>query len=144
MVSSPELDRLIEKGRQQGQLDIDDIRQALPIDRMEVGELSEVIARLEETGISVEIDAALLSSRRDGSLPHILKPEAQAPLPRSEQTPLADERSSKLPGSSEPERRNNANLRHQSRRTHFRLGATIVVAIMAILLVLVVVIWAPR
>jgi hypothetical protein len=42
-------------------LEIDDIRQALPIDTMTIEEIADVVARLEEADISVDIDAGLLT-----------------------------------------------------------------------------------
>jgi Sigma-70 factor, region 1.1 len=61
MISTTAVDRLMQLGRRRGGLEIDDIRQALPIDAMTIEELADVMARLEEAGISVEIDAGLLS-----------------------------------------------------------------------------------
>jgi MFS superfamily sulfate permease-like transporter len=63
MISTTAVDRLIQLGRRQGGLEIKDIRQALPIDTMTIEELADVVVRLEEAGISVEIDAALLTPR---------------------------------------------------------------------------------
>jgi hypothetical protein len=61
MISTTAVDRLMQLGRRRGGLEIDDIRQALPIDTMTIEELADVMARLEKAGISVEIDAGLLS-----------------------------------------------------------------------------------
>jgi hypothetical protein len=57
------IDRLIELGKRRGGLEIGDIRQALPVDTMPTAELAEVLAHLEEAGISIEIDPALLTGR---------------------------------------------------------------------------------
>ena len=61
MISTTAIDRLMQLGRRRGGLEIDDIRQALPVDTMTVEELADVVARLEEAGISVEIDTGLLT-----------------------------------------------------------------------------------
>lgn len=61
MISLTAVDRLMQLGQQRGGLQIDDIREALPVDTMTTAELSNVLARLEEAGISVDIDPALLS-----------------------------------------------------------------------------------
>jgi Sigma-70 factor, region 1.1 len=61
MISTTAVDRLIQLGRRRGGLQIDDIRQALPVDTMTIEELADVVARLEEAGIAVEIDAGMLT-----------------------------------------------------------------------------------
>ena len=61
MISTTTVDRLIQLGRRRGGLVIDDIGQALPVNTMSTEELADVLARLEEAGISVEIDPALLT-----------------------------------------------------------------------------------
>jgi Sigma-70 factor, region 1.1 len=54
----------MQLGRRRGGLQIDDIRQALPVDTMTIEELADVVARLEEAGIAVEIDAGMLTPHR--------------------------------------------------------------------------------
>lgn len=54
-------ERLLELGREQGRLTAHDLQRVLPIGRMSMDELSEVLARLEDAGIPVEIDPALFS-----------------------------------------------------------------------------------
>lgn len=71
MISTTLVDRLIETGRQQGGLEVNDIRRALPVDTMSAEELAEVLARVEEAGISVEIDSALLTPRHRNLMPHL-------------------------------------------------------------------------
>ena len=71
-MSTTAVDRLMQLGRWQGGLEIEDIRQALPIDTMTIEELTDVVARLEEAGISVEIDADLLTAHhRKIALPEV-------------------------------------------------------------------------
>jgi hypothetical protein len=66
------VDRLMELGRQQGGLNIENVRQGLPIDTMTIEELADVVARLEEAGISDEIDADLLTAHhRKTALPEM-------------------------------------------------------------------------
>ena len=63
VISTTAVEGLMEVGRQRGGLDIDDIRRALPVDAMSIEELADVLARLEEAGISVEIESTLLTPR---------------------------------------------------------------------------------
>ena len=61
MAGHSSYERLLELGREQGGLTGHDLQRVLPIDRMSMDELSEVLARLEDAGITVEIDPALFS-----------------------------------------------------------------------------------
>jgi|SRR4051812_29093830 len=85
MISATAVDRLVQLGKQRGGLEIDDIRQALPINTMTIEELVDVLARLEESGISVEVDSSLLTPpHRKMALPEVNStPE---PSHRSERT----------------------------------------------------------
>jgi hypothetical protein len=56
------LDRLIILGRSQGGLGPDDLRRALPVDRMSAEDIAMVLIELEEAGIPVDPDEALLPS----------------------------------------------------------------------------------
>ena len=51
------LDRLIARGRDRGELAAEDLRAALPVERMDVDDLVLVMLELEEAGISVEPEA---------------------------------------------------------------------------------------
>jgi hypothetical protein len=51
------LDRLIALGRDQGELSADDLRAALPVERMDVDALVLVMLELEAAGVSVEPEA---------------------------------------------------------------------------------------
>jgi|GEM_PF-1534217 len=51
------LDRLIARGRDRGELSADDLRAALPVERMDVDDLVLVMLELEAAGISVEPEA---------------------------------------------------------------------------------------
>jgi Sigma-70 factor, region 1.1 len=73
------IDRLIEMGQRRGRLEIDDIRQALPVDTMPTAELAEVLARLEEAGISIEIDPALLTGGHGKIIPGRAKSATEPP-----------------------------------------------------------------
>ena len=77
MISTTAVDRLIQLGRRRGGLVIDDIGQALPVDTMSTEELADVLARLEEAGISVEIDPALLTPHHRKVVLHEVKPAAE-------------------------------------------------------------------
>lgn len=64
MIPAPALEYLMRLGRRRGALDIDDIRQVLQVDTMSLDDLADAVSRLEDAGISVEIDPALLTRRR--------------------------------------------------------------------------------
>ena len=51
------LDRLIALGHAQGELSVDDLRAALPVEHMDVDALVLVMLELEAAGVSVEPDA---------------------------------------------------------------------------------------
>jgi hypothetical protein len=76
MIPTTAFDSLVQLGRRQGGLTIDDIRQALPIDDMTIEEIADMVARLEEVGIPVEIDAGLLT-----------RPHRKTALPYDKSTP---------------------------------------------------------
>ena len=59
MIPATALDRLIESGKLAGSLSISDLGRMLPIETMTVNEIAEVVARVEEEGISVVMDAEL-------------------------------------------------------------------------------------
>jgi hypothetical protein len=54
-------ERLQELGKQQGGLTPNDLHQVLDVDRLSTDELSDMLVRLEQAGVSVEIDPALLA-----------------------------------------------------------------------------------
>jgi hypothetical protein len=76
MIPTTAFDRLVQLGQRQGGLKIDDIRQALPIDDMTIEEIADMVARLEDVGISVEIEAGLLT-----------RPHQKTALPYERTTP---------------------------------------------------------
>ncbi|MBE7247520.1 MAG: RNA polymerase sigma factor region1.1 domain-containing protein [Actinomycetospora chiangmaiensis] len=51
------LDRLIARGRDRGELSAEELRAALPVERMDVDDLVLVMLELEAAGISVEPEA---------------------------------------------------------------------------------------
>ena len=66
MPADPRFQRLLELGKQQGGLTPNDLHQVLDVERLSTDELSDMLVRLEQAGVSVEIDPALLApaSRR--------------------------------------------------------------------------------
>ncbi len=140
MISATAVEHLMRLGRQRGALDIDDIRQVLQVDTMSMEDLAGTVARLEDAGISVEIDPALLARRREGTSP----PEAtlaSVPLRRGEQAAEVDDRLSNL-GSSITTAR--GGVSPSARPTGKQAQGNAVIFVLAaalILLVLVVGIW---
>lgn len=59
------LDRLMEIGRRQGYVTVDQITQTLPISAMSEGEIARAVERLEQSGIQVEIEEEWGERRRD-------------------------------------------------------------------------------
>ncbi|AWB20731.1 hypothetical protein DA075_07190 [Methylobacterium currus] len=74
------LDRLVTLGRSQGGLTPDDLRRALPVDRMSAEDIAMVLIELEEAGIPVDPDDSLLSGRP-------LPPAGTVRLPEPEPKP---------------------------------------------------------
>jgi hypothetical protein len=73
MIPATTLDLLIRMGRARGGLAVDELRQVAPVDAMTAEELADVLTRLEEAGISIEIDAALLAPRHRKAAMHEVK-----------------------------------------------------------------------
>ena len=53
--------RLLQLGKQQGGLTPHDLQQVLDLERLSTDELSDMLVRLDQAGVSVEIDPALLA-----------------------------------------------------------------------------------
>jgi hypothetical protein len=79
VISTTAVETLMEAGRQRGGLDINDIRRALLVDAMSIEELADVLARLEEAGISVEIEPTLLTPRHRKMTLRGAKPVTEPP-----------------------------------------------------------------
>jgi hypothetical protein len=53
--------RLLQLGKQQGGLTPHDLQQVLNVELLSTDELSDMLVRLDQAGVSVEIDSALLA-----------------------------------------------------------------------------------
>jgi len=135
MISTTVVDRLIQLGRRQGGLEIKDIRQALPIDTMTIEELADVVARLEEAGISVEIDAALFTPRHQKMAPPEVKPTPE-PSRESERAMTADPRLLNLASSIKAAKENSSRIRG-STHPYVQKSATIFILVAALILFLI-------
>lgn len=62
-VENAVVERLVASGRPTGRLDPADLAAAVPLDRLSVLDLADLIDRLEEAGVTVEIDPRLLVAR---------------------------------------------------------------------------------
>jgi hypothetical protein len=80
------VDRLAALAGRRGTLTIDMLRRVVPVETMPVDELAAIIAALEDRGVTVDIDPALLSLGARPSRP--ASPTAAA-WPRSEPAPSA-------------------------------------------------------
>lgn len=138
MMSVTAIDRLMQLGQQRGRLEIDDVRQALPVDTMTTTELADVLARLEEAGIEVEIDAGLLTPHHGKMNLHEVKP-VTGPSTRTERTKTDHDRLSTL-ASSIKAARTNANGPGGPVQPYAKMSGTVFVAAAALLLVLLILI----
>lgn len=64
MIDEQKLAKLRELAAPRGFLTTDDVRQALPVERMSADEIAMLMLRLEEAGIAVELDADLAGAPR--------------------------------------------------------------------------------
>jgi hypothetical protein len=62
MPADPRFERLLQLGKQQGGLTPHDLQQVLDVERLSTDELSDMLVGLDQAGVSVEIDPALLAS----------------------------------------------------------------------------------
>ena len=135
MMDTTAVDRLIQIGRQRGGVEIDDIRKVLPIDAMSVEEISDALALLEEAGISVEIDPAMLTARsRRLTLPDVTPPTES--LGQSLRTTTSQDRAS-VRTRSIKSATENSSLTHVSANPHVQKSATIIILATALILVLI-------
>jgi hypothetical protein len=140
MIPATALEYLMRLGRQRGALDIDDIRQVLQVDTMSMEDLADAVARLEDAGVPVEIDPALLARRRDGTSPQEAT-LASVPIQRSEQAAEASDRPSTLSSSIRTAR---GHLSASTRPTGKHAQGSAVIFVLAaalILLILVLGLW---
>lgn len=107
-VDEAELGKFIEAAKQRGAVSIDDLRRAFPIDNMGGEDIASIVLRLEDAGISVEVDPSLFASRRGASmnpLGNIRTQPSPAPMstgPHSRASPGFQERGPGTSPSAEP------------------------------------------
>lgn len=134
-ISTAAFDRLMQLGRSGG-LEIDDIRHALPVDTMTVEELADVLARLEQAGISVEIDPALLTPRHQKRAVNAIKP-ATDPLPHNETATTAHARLANLASSIKAASEN----AHRAPTVKYTESSTTIFVIVIALFVFILALW---
>ncbi len=83
---------LMDLGRRQGRVSTEDVRQLLPLNAMSAEEIANLILRLEERGIAVDVDPALFVPTGRGAAtsaaPPLELPRSEAPKPpRAENRP---------------------------------------------------------
>jgi Sigma-70 factor, region 1.1 len=135
MISTTAIDRLMQRGRRRGGLEIDDIRQTLPIDTMTIEEVADVVARLEEAGIWVDIDAGLLTPHHRKMALQEVKPTPE-PSRRSERVTTAHPRLLSLASSIKAAKENSSRPRG-STHPYVQKSATIFVLVAALILFLI-------
>lgn len=77
------LDHLISLGRERGHLTTEDLKASLPIETMSTEEIASIVVHLEETGVPVELEDALLSPNPKPVLPQRTAEIIPFPGPRS-------------------------------------------------------------
>jgi hypothetical protein len=56
-------ERLLQMGKQQGGLTTDELQRVLDLERLSMDEVSEMLLSLEDTGVSVDLEPAILWPR---------------------------------------------------------------------------------
>ncbi len=101
-VNEARLSQLINAARERGTFSIDELRDAFPITDMDAEDVSSLIARLEEAGISVEIDPRLFSPRHDSKRETLVVPKVRAPQDQTGGRGLGDSSATRSSGSARP------------------------------------------
>ena len=140
MISTTVFDRLLELGRRRGALQSDDIRQALPVDTMTIEEIVDVLTRLEEAGIAVEIDPALLTPRHRKTNPEEVRTATRIPPP-GEQEATRDARLSRLASSIKAARGGSSRTTEPAGKFVKMPGTTFILVAALILLILALAVW---
>ena len=140
MISTTVFDRLLELGRQRGALQSDDIRQALPVDTMTIEEIVDVLTRLEEAGIAVEIDPALLIPRHRKINPEEVRTATKTPPP-GEQEATRDARLSRLASSIKAARGGSSRATEPAGKFVKMPGTTFILVAALILVILALAVW---
>jgi Sigma-70 factor, region 1.1 len=132
MVVTANLDRIVEMGRRRGGLTVEDLSKHLPIETLSPTELAEVLATIENAGVTVEIDPALLRGRPRAvnDVPGAQLPPSAAETPRDDQ-----ERLSKLDSSI----RHSKHQAEQSRGRDQYKGGTAFLAIAVVICILLMI-----
>jgi hypothetical protein len=60
MITDNDFDRLVALGRSKGSLDLDDIKETMPVETMTTEDLASLVILLEEHGIAIDLDPELL------------------------------------------------------------------------------------
>ena len=94
-ISNDTLQRLIELGKQKGQLFPEDLFSLLPVDRMSAEDIALVVLEIEEAGVPVESEEALLTLSRPAEMRTITEAIALAlpPLPHPDDSLRPDDAS---------------------------------------------------
>jgi hypothetical protein len=77
-----DIDRAVAAGRHRGMLAAEELASLLPIDSMTADEIAIAVARIEDSGVEVELDPELLQPRRDtgtAARPPLAAPEEPVP-----------------------------------------------------------------
>ena len=92
-ISNETLQRLIDLGKQKGQLSPEDLFSLLPVDRMSAEDIALVVLEIEEGGVPVESEEALLTMSRPVEMRPITETISLAlpPLPQHDGSPRLDD-----------------------------------------------------
>lgn len=130
------LDRLMALGRRRGHLTTGDLESELPIAAMAPDEIALVIVHLEEAGIPVEVDAALLAGESRPTPPGeggIILPARPADLPPAAPAPLVGSGAPAAPSAPDDHGQAAAPPARGSHRAVAIAGLLVIVILVAIL-----------
>ena len=65
MISAEAFDRLRRIGETRGKIDVEALQQVIPVENCSTEELTDLILRLEDAGIAVDVNAALTAPRTE-------------------------------------------------------------------------------
>src|SRR4051795_11797758 len=86
--SDADVERLIVLGRQRGGLTTEDLRRALPLDRMSADEVASLVTRLDDANVPVGIDPRLFTpAHRDAEILELKPGVAASPSIQPEVRP---------------------------------------------------------
>jgi len=129
-VARPNLDRLIALGRRRGSLTVDDLDKNLALETLSRSQLADILKAIENAGVSVEIDPALMTERPGHERRDVVR---SSPASAEESIPVNREKLASLDSSIRRLKRQAAatsHLPHQHRGGTVFLAAAVLTCIL--------------